>query len=62
MNLSSFFCTLLYLELSNYVSLLIQSNINHLFTQLNDQIVLFETIQFNTIHLCGLSLNIKQFY
>ena len=30
-----------------YVSQTIQSNTSHLFTQLNDQTVLFQTIQFN---------------
>ena len=30
-----------------YVSLTIQLNISHLFTQLNDQTVLFQTIKFN---------------
>ena len=33
------------------VSLTIQSDINHLFTQLNGQTVLLQTIQFNISHL-----------
>ena len=40
-----------------YVSVTIQLNISHLFTQLNKQTVLFQTIQFNLSHL-----NDKQFY
>ena len=32
------------------------------YTQLNDQTVLFQTTQFSTSHLFALSLNIKQFY
>ena len=32
------------------------------YTQLNDQIVLFLTIQFSISHLFALSLNAKQFY
>ena len=44
-----------------YVSLTIQLNISHLFTQLNDQTILFLTSQFSISHLYTLSLNIKQF-
>ena len=33
-----------------------------MFTQLNDQIVLFQTIQFCMSHLCACSLIVKQFY
>ena len=40
----------------------IQSNISHLFTQFNEQTVLFQTIQFSISHLFALSLNIKHFY
>ena len=49
---------------SNYcfISLTNQLNISHLFTQLNDQTVLFQTVQFNTSHLFEFSLNVKQFY
>ena len=32
------------------------------YTQLNDQTVLFQTIQFTKSHLFALSLNVKQFY
>ena len=40
----------------------IQLNISHLFTQLNDQPVLFQTIQFSINNMFVLSLNVKQFY
>ena len=43
-------------------SLTVQLKIRHLLTQLNDQTVLFQTIQFSTSHLFVLSLNVKQFY
>ena len=39
--------------------LTIQLNISHLFLQLNDQAVLFQTIQFGESHLFALSLNVK---
>ena len=45
-----------------YISLKIQLNISHLFTQLNDQRVLFRTIQFGICHFFALKLNVKQFY
>ena len=45
-----------------YKSLIIQLNISHLFTQLNDQTVLFQTIQFRISHLFAHSLNVKLFY
>ena len=45
-----------------YVSLTIQSNISLLFTQLNDQTLLFLTIYFCTNHLFELNLEGKQFY
>ena len=45
-----------------YVSLTIQLNISHLFTQLNDQTVLFQAIQFSKSHLFALSKNVKQVY
>ena len=46
-----------------YVSLRIQLNINHfIYTQLNDQTVLFQTIHFSKGHLFAQSLNVKQFY
>ena len=32
------------------------------YTQLNDQTVLFQIIQFSTSHVFALSLNVKQFY
>ena len=32
------------------------------YTQLNDQTVLFQTIQFSVSHLFAHSLNVKQFY
>ena len=32
------------------------------YTQLNDQVVLFQTIQFSVSHLFALSLSIKYFY
>ena len=37
-----------------YVELTIQLNISHLFTQLNDQTVLFQTIHFSISHLFAL--------
>ena len=45
-----------------YVSLTNQLNISHLFTQLNDQTVLFQIIQFSLSHLFTLCLNVKHFY
>ena len=45
-----------------YVSLPIQLNISYLFTQLNDQTVLFQTIQFSISHLSVHSVNVKPFY
>ena len=45
-----------------YVSLTIQLNMSFVYTQLNDQTVLFLTIQFSISHLFALILNIKQFY
>ena len=45
-----------------YVSLTIQLNISHLFTQLNDQTVPFQKNQFSISHLFTLSLHVKQFY
>ena len=48
-------------EYSN-VSLTIQLNISHEFTQLNDQTVLFPTIQFSISHLFVFTFNVKQFY
>ena len=46
-----------------YVLLTIQLNISHLFTlSLDDQTVLFQTIQFSISPLFGHSLNGKQFY
>ena len=44
-----------------YVLQTIQLN-SHLFTQLNDQTVLFLTIQFNLSHLFAHNLNVKSFY
>ena len=44
---------------------IIKNSIKHLsfvYTQLNDQTVLFQTIQFSISHLFVLSLNVKQFY
>ena len=42
------------------ISLTIQLNISHMFyTQLNDQIVLFQAIQFFISHLFAFSLNVK---
>ena len=32
------------------------------YAQLNDQTVLFQTIQYSVSHLFALSLNVKQFY
>ena len=32
------------------------------YTELNDQTVLFQTIQFSISHLFALSLNVKKFY
>ena len=42
-----------------YKSVKIQLNISHLFTQLNYQTVLFQTIQFSISHLFAHSLNVK---
>ena len=36
--------------------------IEHIYTQLNDQVVLFQVIQFSISHLFVLSLNVKKFY
>ena len=44
------------------VSITNQLNISHLFTSLNDQIFLFQTIQSSKSHLFALNLNVKQFY
>ena len=44
------------------VLLTMQLNISKLFTQLNDQTVLFQTTQFSISHLFAYSLNVKQFY
>ena len=44
---------------------IINNSIKHqsfVYTQLNDQIVLFLTIQFSISHLFTLGLNVKQFY
>ena len=41
------------------------SSIKHqsfVYTEFNDQTVLFQIIQFNKSHLFALSLNVKQFY
>ena len=45
-----------------YVPQTIQLNISYLFILLNDETVLFLTIQFSQSHLFALSLNVKQFY
>ena len=45
-----------------YVSVTIQLNISHLFTQLNDLTVQFQSIRFWISHLFAHSLNVKQFY
>ena len=37
-------------------------HVSFVYTQLNGQTVLFQTIQFNIRHLFALSLNVKQFY
>ena len=42
-----------------YVSLTIQSFI---YTQLNDQTLLFQTIQISTSHMFALSINVRRFY
>ena len=44
------------------ISLTIQLNMIYLFTQLNDQTVSFQIIQFRMSHLFAFSLDIKQFY
>ena len=61
-HLHSFFYTTLNGSKYCYVSLTIQLNISHLFTQLNIQTGLFLTIQFSISHLFALSLNFKHFY
>ena len=46
-------------------SIIINNLIKHQpfdYTQLNDQIVLFQEIQFSISHLFSRSLNVKQFY
>ena len=43
-----------------YVSLTIQLSLSYLFTQLNDQIVLFQGIPFSMTQLFALSLNVRQ--
>ena len=55
----SFVCTKLNGSTYRYVSLAIQLDIIHLFTQLNGQTALFLTIQFNISHLFTHSLNVK---
>ena len=46
-----------------YVSLTIQLNISHLFIHsINNQIVLFQTIQFSISHLLALNLTVEQLY
>ena len=46
-----------------YVSLTIQiKHQSFVFTQINNKIVLFQTIQLRISHLFALSLNVKQFY
>ena len=42
-----------------YVSLTIQLNISHLFTQLNDQTVIFQTIQLSISYLFALFTCLK---
>ena len=44
------------------INIFIQSNISHLFTQLNHQTVLLQAIQFSISHLFAFNLNVKQFY
>ena len=44
-----------------YISLAIQLN-SHLFIELNDKTVQFQTIQFSISHLFAHSLNVKLFY
>ena len=61
MSQSSFLYTQLNDSKYYYVSPTIRLNISHLFTQLNDQAVLFQTIQFSVSHSFELSLNVKQF-
>ena len=39
-----------------------QLNINHLFTQLYDQTILFQAVQLSISHLFARSLNVKQLY
>ena len=58
----SFVCTQLNYFNYCYISLTIELNISHLFTQLNDQSVQFLTIQFSLSHLFAHSLNVTQFY
>ena len=45
-----------------YVSLAFQLNLSFVYTQLNDQSVLFQTIQVIISNFFALSLNDKQFY
>ena len=62
MSLSSFFYTQLNGSKYCYVSLMIHLNINHLFTQLDDQTDLFLTIQFSIIHSLTFSLNVSSIW
>ena len=58
MSLSSFFCT----QLNGSKYCIVNNSIKHqsfVYTQLNYQTVLFQTIQFSINHLFALSLNAK---
>ena len=57
--------TRIFLVLLPHCVCIANNSIKHesfVYTQLNDQTVLFRTIQFSTSHLFVLSLNVKQFY
>ena len=45
-----------------YLSLTIQLNSSHFFTQLNDQMILLQAIHFFISDFLVYSLNVKQFY
>ena len=57
-----FFCTQLNRSKYCYVSLTIQLNNFFVYTQLNDQTVLFLTIRYGIHHVFAVGLNVKQFY
>ena len=45
-----------------YITNVLIKHQSFVYIQLNDQTVLFQSIQFSISHLFALSLNVKQFY